>query len=392
MAADEFRLWSKNFVLVCIANVFDFGSFYFLVPTMPQYVNVLGGTPSQIGMVMGWFTLAAVAARPHFGKLVDRYGHKIFMLSGSCIFVLFFIIYVYVQSVGFLYIARALHGLAHACFMAASSAYIADLAPSNRRGEVIGICGSSNIVAMALFPAWGTMVISRTGNFTLLFVLAAVAAGVCLVACIFLQEAGCGGGKDFNPAGVFEVGRRRGVIIPSLALFGGGTSYGAVITFLPVYAPQKGIADIGLFFTVYAASTILSRVIVGRLSDKIGRRSLIMPFMLLVAAAVFMLPYVNSLADLAGIAMMFGLGFGAFMPTLNALVVDYTPIQDRGSALGFFTSFMDLGITAGAVILGAVGEKLGYEVMFYSGGAAVLIGLGIFAIFLRPGQAGHIHE
>ncbi len=384
MAADEFRLWSKNFILVCLANFFYFGSFYFLIPTMPQYVNVLGGTPSQIGMVMGWFTLAAVAARPYFGRLVDRYGHKKFMLYGSGIFVLFFILYMYTRTVGVLYIARALHGLAHACFMAASSAYIADLAPQHRRGEVIGIYGTSNIIAMALFPAWGTAIISRTGDFTLLFAVAAVAAGVCLIACILLQELGRGAGKDFKPAGVFEVGRRRGVIVPSLALFGGATSYGAVITFLPLYAPQRGVADFGLFFTVYAASTILSRVIVGRLSDKIGRRKLIMPFMLLVAAAVFMLPYLNSLADLAGIAMMFGFGFGAFMPTLNALVVDYAPLQDRGSALGFFTSFMDLGITAGAVILGTVGEKLGYEVMFYSGSAAVLAGFAVFAIFLRP--------
>jgi MFS family permease len=384
MAGDTFRLWSKNFILICLANFFYFGSFYFLIPTMPQYVNVLGGTPSQIGMVMGWFTLAAVAARPYFGKLVDRYGHKKFMLCGSALFILFFILYMYTRTVGLLYVVRALHGVAHACFMAASSAYIADLAPQNRRGEVIGIYGTSNIVAMALFPAWGSAIVSGTDNFTLLFTVAACAAAVCLVACIPLLELDGGADKNCKPAGIFEVGRRRGVIVPSLALLGGATSYGAVITFLPLYAPLKGITDFGLFFTVYAASTILSRVIVGPLSDKIGRRKLIMPFMLMVAVAVFLLPQLESLAGLAGIALLFGLGFGAFMPTLNALVVDYAPPQDRGSALGFFTSFMDLGITAGAVLLGAVGEKLGYEVMFYSGGIAVLAGFAIFAVGLRP--------
>lgn len=368
--------------MLCLANFFYFGSFYFLLPTMPQYVDLLGGSPSQVGMIMGWFTLAAVAARPYFGNLVDQYGHKRFMLIGSVFFIVFFLVYIYTPSVTLLYLARAAHGLAHACFMAASSSYIADLAPPNRRGEVIGIYGTSNIVAMALFPAWGTMLIANSGDFAYLFNVAALAAAICLLAVVFLPEINKGAGKNFKPAGLLEVGRRRSVIIPSLALFGGATAYGAVITFLPLFAPQRGIADIGMFFTTYAVCTIVSRVLVGRLSDRIGRRILIMPFIGVVAAAVFMLPGLDSLQGLAIMGGLFGFGFGAFMPTLNALVVDCTPQKDRGSALGFFTSFMDLGITAGAVILGAVGERFGYELMFYVGGCAVLVGLLIFIVGL----------
>ena len=378
----EFSLWSRDFILICLANFFYFGSFYFLLPTMPQYVSLLGGSPSQVGMVMGWFTLAAVAVRPYFGNLVDQYGHKRFMLAGSSLFIVFFLIYIYTPTVSLLYIARAAHGLAHACFMAASSSYIADLAPPNRRGEVIGIYGTSNIVAMALFPAWGTMIIAKTSDFTFLFNIAAVTAAICLAAVALLPELNKGAGKDFKPAGLIEVGRRRPVIVPSLALLGAATAYGAVITFLPLFAPQRGIADIGIFFTAYAGFTIISRVLVGKLSDRIGRRKLIMPFIGLVAVAVFMLPGLDSLQALAVMGSLFGLGFGACMPTLNALVVDCTPPKDRGSALGFFTSFMDLGITAGAVILGAVGESFGYELMFYVGGFIVLAGLLVFVIAL----------
>ncbi|MDD4599570.1 putative MFS-type transporter YfcJ [bioreactor metagenome] len=380
----EFRLWSRDFVLLCLANFFYFGSFYFLLPTLPQYVGVLGGSPSQVGMVMGWFTLAAVAARPYFGKMVDRYGHKRFMLLGSAFFVVFFILYNYIETLPFLYAARAAHGFAHACFMAASAAYIADIAPPQRRGEVIGIYGTSNIVAMALFPAWGTTLISATGNFNYLFSLAALAAGIALVAVVFLKEINHGSGKSFRPATTFELVRRRGVIVPSLALLGGATAYGAVFTFLPLFVPQRGIKDFGIFFTVYAISTIMSRVLVGKLSDRIGRRKLVMPFIALVVIATFLLPGIDSLFKLALIGGLFGLGFGAFMPTLNALVVDYTPPRDRGSALGFFTSFMDLGITAGAVLLGALGERFGFEMMFYLGSAIALSGLIAFAVFLGP--------
>jgi predicted MFS family arabinose efflux permease len=51
------------------------------------------------------------------------------------------------------YLLRLLHGVAHGGYLAASYAYIADLAPTERRGEVIGIYATSNVVAMAFFPA-----------------------------------------------------------------------------------------------------------------------------------------------------------------------------------------------------------------------------------------------
>ncbi|MGL5512194.1 MAG: MFS transporter, partial [Sporomusa sp.] len=75
----------------------------------------------------------------------------------------------------------------------------------------------------------------------------------------------------------------------------------------------------------------------------------------------------------------FGMGFGAFMPALNAFVVDQTLPHERASALAFFTAFMDIGITTGAVVLGIVGEYWGYEIMYGVGGIIVCLGIVLFA-------------
>ncbi|GBF34762.1 major facilitator family transporter [Desulfocucumis palustris] len=384
--SEEFRLWSKDFVLICLANFFYFGSFYFLIPTLPQYVDMIGGSPGQVGLVMGLFTLASVIVRPYLGNMADRHGRKILMLLGSGFFILFPVIYNQVQSFVPLYLARIAHGLAHASFLAASIAYVADMAPPQRRGEVMGVYATSNVVAMALFPALGTAVIEDTGSFPYLFTLSALTAAAGFLAVALLGEIRSQAGRDIKQAGIWEVGRRREVLIPSLALFSGATSYGAVITFLPLFAPQRGLADFGLFFTVYAVSTILSRVMVGKLSDRIGRRKVILPFMAVLALAVFLFPFLGSLWLLALIGVLFGLGFGAFMPALNALVVDYTSPSDRGSALGFFTAFMDVGITTGAMILGLVGGRLGYPAMFNLGGAIILAGIFVFAVYMKPAE------
>lgn len=384
MSREEFRLWSKNFVLICLANFCYFGSFYFLLPTLPQYVAVLGGTPGQVGLVMGFFTLASVVVRPYFGKTADRRGRKLFMLLGSGFFILFPVIYNYVLAVVPLYLVRAAHGLAHASFLSGSMAYVADMAPPNRRGEVIGIYGTSNVVAMALFPAWGAAIIKDTGSFPYLFMVSAITAAVGFAAITLLGDIRPLAGPGLKHLSIMETGRRRGVLIPSLALFSGATSYGALLTFLPLFAPQRGLNDFGIFFTVYAASTILSRVAAGRLSDRIGRRKVIIPFMIVLAVAVFLLPFMNSLWMLAVIGVLFGLGFGSFYPTLNALVVDLTPPPERGGALAFFTAFMDVGITTGSMVLGFAGGLLGYPVMYGLCGVIVLAGLITFAAFLRP--------
>jgi predicted MFS family arabinose efflux permease len=379
METDKFTLRSKNFIFVVIANFFYFGSFYFLIPIMPQYVSLLGGNPEQVGLVMGCFTIVAVLFRPYFGKLSDKYGRKKVMLLGSGFFILFPGLYQLTQAIMPLYLVRALHGVAHAGFMAASSAYIADLAPPSRRGEVIGIYGTANVVGMAIFPAWGTAIVKGPENFPLLFMVAAVCALVGFLAVVCLQDVKRQDGMNSKPVSIWEVGRRKAVIIPSLALFSGATAYGAVITFLPLFAPQRGLSDFGLFFTVYAVSTLISRVLVGRLSDHMKRGNVILPFMAVVAVAVFCLPQLDSLGMLGGIGALFGLGFGAFMPTLNALVVDQVSPQERGSALGFFTSFMDLGITAGSIIMGLVSAQWGYAVMFYVTGLVVVGGIIVFA-------------
>jgi MFS family permease len=377
---EQFRLTSRNFVAVCLATFLYFGSFYLLMPILPQYVEYLGGSPGQIGLVMGAFSLAAVLVRPHLGRLADRRGRKRFMLYGAGFFALLFPLYAIPQPLVSLYGLRIIHGLAHASFLAASAAYIADLAPPARRGEVIGVYGTASVVAMALFPAWGLAIIQHTHSFTILFACStATAAAAFLAAALAGEVAAPHGGR--RPVGLLAVGRRRAVLIPSLALFAGAACYGTVLAFLPVFAPQRGLADFGLFFTVYAASTLASRIFAGKLSDRWGRRRVILPFMLLLAAGVFALPLLDSLLLLVLIGVAFGLGFGAFMPTLNALVVDRTPPAERGSALGFFTSFMDMGIAAGAVLLGLVGERAGFPAMFTAAGLVLVAGILVFAFF-----------
>ena len=379
-------IWSKNLVLACAANFLYFGSFYVLLPVLPQYVVSLGGTASQIGFVIGTFTLFSVLTRPYFGKFIDIYGRKKFMLFGAGLFSILFAVYGQIDAILPLCLIRAVHGIAHGSYMAAAFAYVADLAPPDRRGQVMGIYGVANVVAMALFPTIGSAVVETTKSFPMLFVISTILAAGAFLSVCFVDEIATVK-KKAGTTGIMSAARQQPVLIASLTLFSAATVYGAVVTFLPVYAPQKGLANVGIFFSTYAVFTLISRLTAGKMSDRYGRRKIIIPFLGIVAIAVFLLPILSNLFLLMLIGACFGLGFGAFIPSLNAYVVDESAPAQRASALAFFTAFMDVGITSGALILGFVGQYWGFELMFGIGGVLIVLGILLFVFFGRASSA-----
>ncbi|MDF2722588.1 MAG: major facilitator family transporter, partial [Paenibacillus sp.] len=86
-------LWTKPFITLTLSMFFLFTGFYLLVPTMPLFVKQLGGNESHVGLVMGLFTISAVAVRPFIGGLLDRAGRKQFVIVGLILFGLTMVVY-----------------------------------------------------------------------------------------------------------------------------------------------------------------------------------------------------------------------------------------------------------------------------------------------------------
>ena len=89
----DFSMWSVNFILFCLANFLYYGAFYLYIPVLPQYVEMLGGTPADIGLVGGAFGLSSFIIRPYLGKLANEWGRKRMMLLGTISFALLFLLF-----------------------------------------------------------------------------------------------------------------------------------------------------------------------------------------------------------------------------------------------------------------------------------------------------------
>lgn len=371
------RLWTRAFVLMSLGSLFLFTSFYLLLPTLPLFVKELGGHDTQVGLAVGIFTLVAVILRPIAGGLLDQYGRRPFLLIGLAFYGLSMYLYGMVQGVGTLLLVRLLHGASWAFVTTAAAAVIADIVPANRRGEGMGWYGLAMTVAMAAGPLLGTWTLDGY-TFSGVFLLA-----VALSVAALLAVAG-----PRLPFQRPEVRRKIALYDPaalpvSLAVVFLTFAYGAVTTFVPLFAVTIDVNP-GLYFLVYALSLTLARPIAGKLSDRYGAASVIVPAALLSICALFVLSSATGLAGVVAAAVLYGLGFGSAQPALQAALLGMVPKERFGLAnASFFTAF-DLGIALGSTLLGWVADLVSYRALFALSTLAVALSLAVFIAYVRP--------
>jgi MFS family permease len=135
------KIWTKNFTLLCFANLAIFMSIQVLLPTLPVYLSLIGGSQQDVGFAMGAFTICAMVVRPIAGWLVDTYGRKRVITLGM--FLLFAVSGLYRLSTLPIMIiaARGLHGLAFGVVGTAVSTLVVDILPKTRLTEGMGYFG-----------------------------------------------------------------------------------------------------------------------------------------------------------------------------------------------------------------------------------------------------------
>lgn len=369
------RLLTRDFVLVCLAALAAFSSFYFLLAIMPVYVEGLGATEAQVGGIMAAMSATAVILRPFVGQAADARIGRRFIATGLALLAVANASYALTHSLSPVFLLRIAHGVGWAVFGTAAYAFVAHIVPPERRGEAMGYYGMASNLAMAVGPAVGAWVLTRAG-FPVLFGVAAglAAAGFGLSLGLAKQPAG----PAAAPGALLE----RSALLPSVvyALF--CVTYGAVIAFLPLYARQRGISHPAWFFTTYALTLILTRSLTGWLSDRYGRGRVIVPGLLLSAVALVVFAFATTLPAFLLVSVLYGLALAALQPAMLALVVDRAQVGRRGAAMGTFTMGIDLGIAAGAGLGGLVAARLGYPALYLVTAGVAVAALLVFQGFV----------
>ena len=347
---------------------------FLLFAVLPLFVvQQLHGAESQVGMIMGAFAVSAVLSRPLSGRLVDTWSRKSCLTLGALIYVIFPALYTQAASVPVMLALRFFHGIGIAIYTTAGSVFIADLAPPARRGEAMGYYGMALNLAMAIGPALGVALTGWLG-FTGLFWTSASLA----LACLLLVQLVHDPHQSRAYTGQHAVARpalfSRAAVFPGFIAMCMTMTFGAIVSFLPLFVQRHHLGNAGLFFTVYSIVVVALRPLSGRLSDRFGRSAVIIPGMFFLAVSMVVLAYTTSQVGLLWTAVLQGIGFGAVHPALMAWIVDRSTIHDRGPALATLMMAFDIGVGLSAIGLGQVLQRTDFSTMYLCAGGIALIG------------------
>jgi MFS family permease len=164
---------------------------------------------------------------------------------------------------------------------------------------------------------------------------------------------------------------------PAIAIAFLSFGHGAILTFLPIQALKIGMDNPGIWFGIYAACILLSRPVAGPLSDRISRRAVVLPGLVLNIAGILLLAAAASPAWLMAAAIVGGFGTGAAQPALMTVAVDRSAPERRGQSLAQFQLFYDLGIGIGSLTTGALLDLVNqnFSIMYSATAIVALIGL-----------------
>jgi DHA1 family multidrug resistance protein-like MFS transporter len=375
-------------------------------PFLPLFIVQLGVHP--IAAVDLWagavasvnFLLAALFS-PMWGALADRVGRKA-MVVRSCIAICVFTALMGLsQNVWQLFGARAAMGI-FSGFSAASTALVGTAVPEEYLGFSLGWMVTGQLAGGLLGPLLGGLLADRLHDYRQVFFLTSVFALTATLACGLLVRERFVRPAESQVAGSLwsrfsEVARHPQllpmfvvVMLAQVAAFGVQPIVPLFVRALVGNAGWLGTAA-GASFAVVGLADLLASPFLGKRSDRIGYRRVLL--ISLAGVACFTIPQAFVPGIWTFIALRFGVGLflGGVLPTANALIGRMFPRHQRGHVYGVTSSATFLGMFAGPLLGGAVAARFGFAAVFLTIGALCLVNLAWVAFKLparAPGAAG----
>ncbi len=373
------KILNRDFIIAFAAQFAFSSAYYILIPTLPIYLSRLGSAETEIGVLIGVFSISSLIFRPFVGRALLKVPERKFTIAGSLLFLFTSVAYLVAPPFWPFMIVRILQGIGLAFFYTATFTLIANISPEAHRGQSLSYFYMAMNIAFALAPYFGMLLINRS-NFTALFL---VCTGLSL--CSFLAVI-----KLRRTDNVLLEPPPRGhqsllnseALPPSIMAFFANSVWGSLTAFFPLYALSQGVTNPGIFFGTFAVMLILGRGLGGKILDRYSREKVIFPCVIAYSLAMIILSFSKTLPMFILVAGIWGIGIAFLFPALVTHALDLAG-PFRGPAMGTFTAASDLGVGLGPVIMGIVLHYTNYQIMFLCLALTGIINLGYFYFFVK---------
>jgi MFS family permease len=343
-----------------------------VVPLLARETFGVGATYSALSFLVA-FGLAKALSNLAAGALADRLGRKPVLVAGWLVGLPVPLILIVAPDWAWVVFANLLLGINQGLTWSTTVLMKVDLVGPRQRGLALGINEASGYLAVAVTAFVTGLVAESAGLRPAPFLIGLVIAGLGLGASVLfvrethghvvVEEASI---EPSSPATWRHLAWRATVADPSLS----AASQAGLVNnlndalawgLLPLVQSAAGlsIGQIGVLSAAYPATWGLTQIGTGALSDLIGRKRLIAAGMLVQAAAIASIVVWTGFGPWLAAAVALGVGTAMVYPTLIAAIADIAPPSERGSVVGVYRFWRDLGFAAGAILIGLVADGFG---------------------------------
>lgn len=335
-------------------------------PVIPRLVQEqLGGDPALAGLLVSLGAVAAIVAMPVAGVLADRWGPRCVIITAGVLSALGLALLLVMLTVPSLAMSRLVFGAGNAAVATALTAWVVAEAPVAERGRALGLFGLSVWVGLALGPVLGENLLLSLGHravWTTAVALQLLGLGIAL-----LVRGGSGAIRGADPHRT-GTPRDSSVLVrvarPGAVGFIAWAGEGFLIAFLISHLVSRGLDSQGLFapanvFTVFAASVIVARLLLGGLPDRIGATLTARISLGVLALGLGVLAVAGDFWSAALGAALVGVGYSPLFPALTLLATRELEPGRQSSGVGVFSAFTSAGYAAGSLLGGVLVAHLG---------------------------------
>ena len=359
--------------------------FGFVTPVFPVYITDLGMGGIQLGVLAASFALTRILLAGPLGSLSDRVGRKKILVYTLLGFAISNILYALAQHVWLMILARALEGAVSAGFFPAANAFVSDMTTPDNRGTAMGYLSTGNMVGFVVGPVVGGVLAQFLG-IRLPFVIAAAASILTMILLSILIT---------EPERKYIVDKSKLPKIPLRAILSKAyADYGALaiamfanmfaigvleVAFMLEAVVRFGIGPLGIggFFGVIGIVMIIGNIGFGKLSDKRGRKWLIVIGAFIGTISMLMFATATDMLSFYIAATVLSIGMSMRGPPIQALIADLTDPKAYGYIMGVFGAISNSAYVVSPTMSGYLFDVSGtaYSSLLIAGGVSLIGGL-----------------
>ncbi len=372
-------LLSREFLLL-LGSVSFFGfswSFYLILPKF--FAAELGMDAAAIGRAVAVEGITAVIVTPLVGWLVDRYGRRPWLVFGNIMLATTGALYLFVDHEGpLLYLAQMCWGVGMVMGFNSAGTMTADIAPSDRMAQALGLFGAANLGMNAISPTIAELLAGSVG-WKYVFIASASAGLVAALLSLRLRE---------PPRHVPRADDEQKPVlgIPLMRVYGTTilmtAAFTALFTLHQPFALELGVTEVRGFFIGFAIVALTVRIGGGRLIDRFGVLRSSIVALLLYGAVPPMLGILGP-DHLFEIGAMMGLGHGIAYPALTALGIERADASSRGMVVAIIHGAFNGGHAFFAYVLGWAAAQWDYPTAFWAAGLITAAGAALLGVTRR---------